>query len=421
MDRLNFRTLILLAVAVGLIFEFVKHSKWPSMGNGLKIERGQAEVPKPYSRKIVETVDSQIQPYQARAFRGNVLQAVQLKPTRTAVAGGQMDSHVPAQAAAPQTPSTAAKKVAKAAKVKKCRPKGEPSVGKGMPMPSAELAAKALASPDGAKLLAQQQTPSAESQLEECPEEDPNAAKKEELAKNKTEEEKPEAKDESPPMTADTIIISTTSGGLTISTPEPDVIPGLEEWKKRLLTQPDLAEVVRLIEYAQTRQISSELFYTLVRLMLKDPRLPIQELGVLAAGRTPSTESFMLLIGVLKTENIGSPLRLKAETELEIYQQPRFLPIVAQILRSTNDSFASIWGAKEIAESAQTYLTAKYNRPPAGTTTTNTTTTVRNPYVSLYKGFLTLLQTIATHGDPEEAAQARSTLLILQNLLKNFA
>jgi len=142
----------------------------------------------------------------------------------------------------------------------------------------------------------------------------------------------------------------------------------------------------------------------------------MRELGILAAGRTPSPQSFHLLVDVLKHEGFGSKLRQRAEAELNIYEQISYLWILESIMRTSDDVFSVVWATKQLEDSARRYLSAKFNRPVPGG---NGTQTTRNPYLSQYNRFVAVLQELSTtKGSSETSSQAKQTLQSLQDLIK---
>lgn len=410
MSRWGVSHILILVIAVGGLFEVIKRmprSDFKLAGNPTHVDQT-----KPYSRQALSEVRARALP----AEKSQAFQAAKARPAQAMVIPpleGQFDTHAP-QAVADKKTSAQNKVKAVPDKDKakrKCRPKGEGGVSMAdrlkAAQPNLKLAAKPIPMEEITKAEKAKKTgEQVEEEEEECVDEQQEVAK---------EDHKPSEEDKSDDDLDDLSALEpapTISGGIVISNNENSDIAGLEEWKKRLLDQPNFKETVRLIEAVQKGEISTALFYTLVKLMLEDNRQQIRELGVLAAGRVPSYESFHLLVGVLKVESFGSRLRTRAESELAYYQQLPYLSILENVLRTSEDIFALIWATRTLEDSAKHYLQAKYNRK-------GTTGAAANPYLANYKRFLTVLEELIREGhDSQQVAQARQTLSSLQDLLR---
>lgn len=399
MNRLGFHHIIILALVVGGTFELIKKFRFSDPTDAAVETIGEVS---PYARKdhdlshskamnnVRGFVTAQAKPAYAQRRSGLFIPKTE----------GQFEAHAPKTIAGAvvngqNNPKGEKKKTQTTAE--KCRKK---KAAEG------EEVADRESSDDPKQLQFGQAKPEKEKEEVECEDED-KVAKNNEKPEEKPEETKP---NDVSAFIAPTAVV----GGLVIANNTDGDLAGLEEWKARLLNQPNFKETVRLIEAAQSGQISSELFYTLVRLMLNDSRQEIRELGVLAAGRTPSYESYHLLISVVKKETFGSRIRVKAESELSYYQQISQLTIMERVLKNSTDVFAVIWATRLVEDSARRYLNAKYNHSNGGTTT--------NPYVKRFTNFVAVLEELSksTH-DAQQAAQARQTLFSLQDLLKAYS
>lgn len=424
MLRHSFTTFLILALFVGGVFEMVKRTSLlsPPTSSG---REGQFStlVNKlnlaPYVRALKQEENTELKKYrQARAkiMRDEIVQLKRLQQEKARALmippkEGKFDAHGPKAIAKNATPSkiqgdkkNADKDTAAGPGKKKCRPKvsfapaGIVANAPIMPAPVAMNAQPAK----GETVTNDPDQPTPE---EECEEDSETNVAKEE----KPEEDKKDDDDTANELTADTAPAFV--GGLAPTVSPHDDSSDLAMWKERLLNQPDFKETVRLIEAAQSGQISTDLFKTIVGLMLASPKAEIRELGVLAAGRVPSYESFHLLVGVLKKESQGSRLRQRAEAEIDIYQQPSYLHILERVLKSSPEILAVIWAAKLAEDSAKIYLSAKYNRPRPGKT--------GHPYAKYYERLIATLQTLVQQGGTNDhAIQARQTLQSIQNLLR---
>lgn len=417
MDRIGLKTMLLLAIALGGMLEVIKRVSWLEIGkqNTAEINASTPFSARPYARGKMNEVETPH--HQVR--QTSIPRPTQAVPPRLHIPPrlqGQFDAHVASAVANKQQKAQTQdkKKIADkpVTKEKKCKPKA-PSYEQQILMAQALADSQPEKDPtksDEDKAKTDTQAENAETQEEECKED-------EQVAENKEGDDEHDGNEPDDDRLVTTANPPTFSGGILTERPQGNQLPGLEEWKARLLNQPNFKETVRLIEAAQSGQISSVLFHQLVDLMLNDPRDAIRELGVLAAGRTPSYESFHQLVKVLKRETFGSRLRARAETELNSYERPTFLPILDQVLRQSSDVFAVIWATRQLEDSARTYLTAKYNRPPAAGQPPK-----KHPYVATYERFLTVLRELAsTPGHREQSTQAQQTLTSLQDLIRGVS
>lgn len=263
------------------------------------------------------------------------------------------------------------------------------------------------------------QGPEKETEEEICEEEEPQKPN-EKIAEDKFKKSDEDDSKNDAPNSGSTYVGSYGTGGIQPQTNQKHSEDALlESWKIKLLTAPNFKETVRFIEAVQKGEISTQVFYTVVEMMLTDPRQQIQELGVIAAGRTPSLDSYHLLVDVLKKERFGSALRQKVESELNTFEQVQFLWVLEKVILSSDDTFAVIWATKQVDDSAKKYLDAKYNRPVKGE---NGTLSNQNPFKSQYKKFIAALQSLSTgNSNSEQSLQARDTLKSLEDLLKNLS
>lgn len=189
----------------------------------------------------------------------------------------------------------------------------------------------------------------------------------------------------------------------------------LEEWKRRLLTRPDVAETRRFIEHFQNSIVSADIFYKITSMMIEDSRPQMKELGVLCAGSTPSVLSFTLLADIVKAERTGNTTRVYAEGFLARYSDQSNLGTLKQILRSPSSSNVAILAAKKLDVAANTILDKKKNNPPKNPTSSQTVTKHSN--AGYFSEFITILNSMVRGTDPAVVEQAKSSLAHLQLLI----
>lgn len=182
-----------------------------------------------------------------------------------------------------------------------------------------------------------------------------------------------------------------------------------DEWARRLLSRPDLNETKRFIDQYNTNQVSAEVFYKVVELMIEDPRADMRKLGVLAAGLTPSVMSFQLLANVIKSEK-DPKVSAAANGYTANYMELGNLYVLERILKSGTNGFAAVLAARNLELSAERYLKAP-------TTPTPGPSAQRTRSVSTFQRFLTVLRPLTTIADADLSSQARRTLSSIETLL----
>lgn len=430
----------LAVLAVGVAFEMAKRWQWPAKEANLSPDFVSGSAGLPYSATLSHDSLS-ASGGSRRKFQHRKLDPTQSlsKALMIPPKSGSFDSNA-GLAKAPAAKDKAVSQDHKGqavAQEKKCRPRpGSVAAEATQVIPAVLIPQEALLSgqPNSEKTeeLSAEQKAANENRKNSAEQlgladKNENKASKEEELPFCSEEPTPVAADEQGPKSdhevdsgAKPIVV--TGAAAAANTQNPNGAAGgaantnavLESWKRRLLGEPNLAETIKLIEAMQSGQINPGDFYTLLDLMMKDPRDGMKELAVLAAGRTPSLQSFQVLTTVLKREPFGSALRKKAESEINFYEQPQFLPVLAEVMRSSEDVFAVVWATRQLDDSAHKYLTAKYNRPNP-----KNPSQMINPYVQLFNRFLVVLREMAaTPVQSEESLQAKQTLSTIQGLIR---
>lgn len=213
-------------------------------------------------------------------------------------------------------------------------------------------------------------------------------------------------------------------GGVGVGQPKADQDSlTYEEWARALLNQPNFKKVTELIRLQQSNQISNAIFYKLVQAMLDDSRMTMREMGVLAAGRTPSYESFLVLSRVIQSESYNSPLSAKAKKELRLYSQLTYLSTLKTVMQQSEEAFAVMLAAEKLDESARHYLAisgdsgSSDSGMPDSAQDQNTPPTQK--HASVFESFISILEYRSTSSSDSELGQTLSrTLETLQQLLK---
>lgn len=188
----------------------------------------------------------------------------------------------------------------------------------------------------------------------------------------------------------------------------------LEEWKRKLLTHPDLAETRRFIQAYIDGLVTADIFYKIAAMMLEDSRTKMKELGVLCAGMTKSVMSFTLLAEVVKKERSGDSIRTYAESFIDHYGDLGSLKHLQGILRAPASNFVATLAAKELNDSANSNLAASKHKPPKNPTAQNYNQHSNSSY---YRPFVSILQGMSRSKDRQVADVAQATLSTINSLM----
>ncbi|MCB0385109.1 MAG: hypothetical protein KDD43_06930 [Bdellovibrionales bacterium] len=241
--------------------------------------------------------------------------------------------------------------------------------------------------------------------------------------KKKTDEEKPPVAKKDAKKMGDEAVEEKTEdndifAGSGNSTPEPvlppigvgagedkEEVPNADEWVRRVLARPSLAETTEMIKYYQSNLITAEVFYYVVEQMLSDSQERMRELGIMAGNATPSYRSFTLLAQFLQDEPFGSSVRTKANQALDRYTQLAYLNVLESVMRSQENPGIREKALSLLVDSARKNLAAAANNPPPPGPTGQSTT---SPLVKRYSDILNVLEQML--GSGTEPAQVSTAL-----------
>lgn len=200
------------------------------------------------------------------------------------------------------------------------------------------------------------------------------------------------------------------------NTRKPDeAFASAEDWMRKLLSRPDLAETKRFIEHYNKALLSPEVFYRVVHAMLVDSREKMKQLGVLCLGSTPSPTSFQMLAQTIAKERSGSAARNDAEGFADKYKEYSKLGILDRVLRGGMGTPTTVLATQKLEVSATENLGKAQSSTSTGAT--NATNNPVRTMTASYKKFEPILTNLTKSNDPQIKAQAASTLNVLQNLL----
>lgn len=193
-----------------------------------------------------------------------------------------------------------------------------------------------------------------------------------------------------------------------------------EEWANEILGQPNFEAVSRLVEHYGTGRVPKEIFYRLIREMLADSRAPMRKLGAMAAGLTPSLDSFLILAELNTSEPFGSELRADIESYLGQYATLTYLPVLEAVLLSNSEAvspYATILAAQKLDQAARSYVTTETDNSSQGQGDSSEPQLLSSAQPQ-FQRFITILEDfIAVSPDLEAVNVAQTTLENLRSLL----
>jgi hypothetical protein len=167
----------------------------------------------------------------------------------------------------------------------------------------------------------------------------------------------------------------------------------LAEWEALLLGTPSTSETTTFVNDYKQHLVTSTVFYQIIGMMLKDSRTTMQAQGILAAGLTPSVQSFEVLAGEQTTLQTSSTLLTSVNGYLAVYGQTSNLSTLQSVMSSSTTA-----SVLQVAE--QTLQTSM---------STNSTN------LAAYSGFSAVLTTLASNSNSSVSSLANSLLSSLRN------
>lgn len=243
--------------------------------------------------------------------------------------------------------------------------------------------------------------------------------KKEEVVQKeepKKDEEPPAAEEDNDIDAAVAAAMTTGRAPLSNSTQPDDAFASAQEWMRKLLSRPNLAETKRFIDHYNKALVTPDVFYKVVHAMVTDSRAEMKKLGVLCLGSTPSVLSFQMLAQVIKAERAGSPAQKDAEGFADGYKEIGRLPLLERVLRSSSGSFPTVLATQKVEASAEKHLNTANQQQQNGAA--QPAAPVRN-YSTNFQRFVPVLNNLTKSKDQAIKDQAARTLGVLNNLLNN--
>ena len=248
-----------------------------------------------------------------------------------------------------------------------------------------------------------------------------DGTKEEEIAAQDAVKEEP-VKEEDDRSIEQVVANVAATGGFQNVAPKKDqpVAGSLEDWIRILLISPDATATKHFISQYQGGKVTSVIFYQVVQLMLEDSRTDMKQLGVMAAGVTPSVRSFEMLAEMQRIERPDSALAASINRFLEPYgTNLNYLGVLEKVLGADN-GYSSILAVHKLNTAANRYLVSSAT-PPAeagGSEVPSEVVLTTSPNAQYFTRFLALLENLTqSSNDQSMVEEAKSTLADLKTLL----
>lgn len=152
----------------------------------------------------------------------------------------------------------------------------------------------------------------------------------------------------------------------TPTVPEQPAPKTINDWAEILLVQPDARLNSEFISEYLSGQITADVFYGVVELMLGDPRPEMRTQGVAALAATPSLTSFMDLAKFAQSEAYNTVAHTKTLAALSSYANPRYLHVLQAVISANSDPGAVLVATQDLNQIATLALQNAKNSPPNG-------------------------------------------------------
>lgn len=144
----------------------------------------------------------------------------------------------------------------------------------------------------------------------------------------------------------------------------------VEFWEEPIFVNVDPAAVSKLVTSYQGKQVSNNIFYTVVTQMNEDGRVEVRELGLVALAATPSVQSFSNLTWV-KHNDTEPALRTEASRQVASYTDAARLGYVVTALRPSsaeNANSITVEALRSLTDSTVKYGNLQANHEGTPTT-----------------------------------------------------
>ncbi|HVK60536.1 MAG TPA: hypothetical protein VM432_03250 [Bdellovibrionales bacterium] len=139
----------------------------------------------------------------------------------------------------------------------------------------------------------------------------------------------------------------------------------IEEWIA-YLAGADHDRTSEFIRAYQSASMTSDIFYGVIDLMLKDPREPMRELAAMALGSTHSAPSFTKLFAIRENGKETKKVREQAEEYLANYREVAYVRYLHSIIKNRENKAASSFALSLLTDAAQTEFQRQQEGQPSG-------------------------------------------------------
>ncbi len=145
-----------------------------------------------------------------------------------------------------------------------------------------------------------------------------------------------------------------------------DIPQTQRDWETLVLNEPDFKAVEKLVKFYQSSMVSAEIFYNVVRQMVDDKRPKMRQLGLVALGATPSSQSFIELALFLQSERGGvNALKTQAQSYMQRYTELAYVRFLAGAMQASGSPYANMEAIRVFHLAIDRHLKDAQTRNPA--------------------------------------------------------
>lgn len=202
----------------------------------------------------------------------------------------------------------------------------------------------------------------------------------------------------------------------------------MEEWSAYLLGFPDYKRTEQFVRLFQSGLVPPEVFFPVTTLMVQDKRTDMVELGVMALGAAPSTQSFLLLTAARDDQQGVSKIKNQIDVYLKSYIQLNYLKFLMGALGTDVAPAANHEAIRLLQIASDTYLKPAVSGQStdqeggSGETTPASLSVSTAALPRYFNDFLPLLSDLSQSGNDESVRIAASqTYAQLESLLTTLS
>lgn len=190
----------------------------------------------------------------------------------------------------------------------------------------------------------------------------------------------------------------------------------LEDWLAYMMPQPNYERTMKLLQELQSKRLEPGIFHEVVSEMLSDPRLQMQELGVLALGSYPSLRSYLALQAANLRFSESSSLKIQSRSFLKSYSRVENLRYLSSVLTARVEADV-VFEALRLIHSSANFYSGQVKSTSGGSTNTPQPAATPASVVRQFTPLVPVLNRLAqTSTDETIRQEASSTLRQVQIL-----